>query len=157
MTAQRLRYKKSIAKGFNLNDMLRELEDFSEACDNVRWCIESDEDELIEALDGDKEEAFELRVLFSEVSYEAEKLYDIITNTYITEYFDTFFAAVAHGSVELIGYDSFEDDYYSMTKYEEEWGAEEAGKRLMRLTKKRIARKRSSVLRVSGCFSEYTL
>lgn len=134
-TAQRLRYKKSIAQGFNLNDIQDELSRICEDCDNVRWCVDGNEDELVEALDGDEEEALEFRMLFSDLSYEAEKLYTALNETYITEYFDVFFAAVAHGAVELIGYDSYEDDYYGMTRYEQDLGAEEAGKRLMRLTK----------------------
>ncbi len=135
-TAQNLRYKKSIAKEFNLDYIREELEEFSTECDNARWCVDGDEDELIEAMNGDEEEAFEFRMLFSDLSYEAEKLYTMLNENYITEYFDVFFAAVAHGAVELIGYDSFEDDYYGMTRYEQEWGKEEAEKQLMRLTKK---------------------
>ncbi len=137
-TAQQLRYKKSIAKGFNLDDIRNELDEITESCDEVRWCVEGNEDELVEALCGDEEEAFEFRMLFSEVSFEAEKLYTAFDEEYITEYFDVFFAAVAHGAVELIGYDSLEDDYFGMTRYEQEWGAKEAGKRLMRLTKQEL-------------------
>lgn len=137
-TAQRLRYKKSIAKGFNLYDIQNELSELCEECGNIRWCVDGNEDELIEALDGDEEEAFEFRLLFSELSAEAEELYTRLDETYITEYFDTFFAAVAHGCVKLIGFDTFEDDYFSMASYEQENGKEEAEKRLMRLTKQEL-------------------
>ncbi|MCM1165648.1 MAG: hypothetical protein NC401_06520 [Ruminococcus sp.] len=137
--AQRLRYKKSIAKGFNLYDIQDELCELCEECDNIRWCVDGNEDELVEALDGDEEEAFEFRMLFSELASEAERVYGLLSGDIrITEYFDTFFAAIAHGCVELIGFDDYEDDYFTMTDYEQERGKEEAEKRLMRLTKQEL-------------------
>lgn len=136
--ARNLRYKKSIAEGFNLQEIQDELWEISEACSDVRWCADGDIDELIEALDGDEEEAFEFRVMFSELAGEAERLADMLDDYYIIDYFDDFFAAVAGGATRLLGFDSFEDDYYAMTHFEEDRAQGEASKRFARLTKQDI-------------------
>ena len=136
--AKELRYKKSVAEGFNIYDIQQELEEISSSCDDVRWCINGNEDELIEALDGDEEEAYEFRIMFSELSVEADELNSILGTEEITEYFDMFFAAVAHGAMKLLGFDTYEEDYYEMTRYQQEWAEDEATKKLMRLTKQEL-------------------
>lgn len=136
--AWQLRYKKSIAEGFNINDISDELYEIQSACDDVRYFFEGSEAELIAALDGDEEEAFEVRMLFSEISAEANELYDIINSGDITDCFDDFFAAVAHGSIKRLGYDAYQEDYYQMTSIEQQWGSEEAEKRIMSKTKSEL-------------------
>ncbi len=140
LKSRELRYKKSVAEGFNIDDIRSELRDLQNEMDDVRYYADGDEDELIEALDGDEEEAYEFKMLFSELAAEAEKLDNLIYD-YHTDYadlFDTFFAAVAGGAVELLGYDDYEDNYYQMTTFEQELGESEAEKRLLRMTKQDI-------------------
>ncbi len=138
--ARELRYKKSIAEGFNIEDIRQELFELQSEMDNVRYYADGDIDELTEALDGDEEEAYEFRMMFSELSAEAAELNDLLYDYHddYSELFDTFFAAVARGAVELVGYDSFEENYFSMTRYEQELGEGEAEKRLLEMTKKDI-------------------
>ena len=141
--ARELRYKKSIAQGFNIEEIMRELFDMQDEMYSVRYFEDADVDELVEALDGDEEEAYEFRMLFSELSGEAEILSDLMDEYNCKEdlkLFDIFFAAVAGGAVELLGYDAVEDDYFRMTTYEQKLGESEAEKRLMRMTKSEIIR-----------------
>lgn len=139
--ARKLRYKKSIAQGFNIADIEQELNDLQGDMEDVRYFADGDIDELVEALDGDEEEAYEFRMMFAELSGEAEILSDLIydyNRQEDLELFDVFFAAVSGGAVQLLGYDSYEDDYYAMSTFEQELGESEAEKRLLRMTKKDI-------------------
>lgn len=136
--AKKLRYKKSVAEGFNLEGIKDELYEIEEACDNVRYWMEGDEAALIDALDGDEEEAYEVRMLFFDLAAEADMLADILDRGDYVDCFDDLFAAVAHGSVQLIGFDTYETDYFHMANYMQEMGAAEAEKRVMRLAKKEL-------------------
>lgn len=136
--AKQLRYKKSVAEGFNIEGIRSDLYEIQEACDNIRYCFEGDEAALIDALDGDEDEAYELRMLFSDLAAEADTLDSIIHSGDYVECFDDFFAAVAHGSIQIIGFDSYEEDYYKMTSFEQQWGSEEAKNRIMRMKKQEI-------------------
>lgn len=138
--AKRLKYKKTIAQGFNLYDMIDELYAIEEDCSEIQWCVDGDEDELIEALNGDEEEAFEFRMLFSEIAGEATQLHNLLDShdNYITECFDTFFVAVANGAISILGWEYEEDDYFSMASYEQDFASSEAAKKLARLTKQEI-------------------
>ena len=57
--ARNLRYKKPIAKLLNLDYIQRNLWDMQEECEGIRWYTDSEdgEDSLINALDGDEDEA----------------------------------------------------------------------------------------------------
>lgn len=95
--ARNLRFKKGIAQGFNISEILDELMNISGECDDIRYITEGDEDTLIAALDGDEEDAYEFRMMFSDLSQESENLYDKLNEEYVTEYFDEFFCRVAGG------------------------------------------------------------
>lgn len=137
--ARNLRYKKALVDKFNYDSIRAQLEEIGYNCDEVRYYFESDDETLLNALDGDEEEEYEFKIMFSELSAECEKLWEIIYNNYISENFDDFLCAVSKGTnYNIIGYDDYEEDYYKLTSYESEWGREECQKRLMRLTKQEI-------------------
>ena len=151
--ARQLRYKKAILDEFNLESIQTELWEITEECDNIRWVEDGDERTLIDALDGDEEEAFEFRMMFSELSAECEHLYNILSEEYINECFDDFLAGVSDGSgMRMIGYDTYEEDYYGLTSFEGQKGCIEAQKRLERLTKKEIIAAGNQAFRVLMCF-----
>ena len=145
--ARNLRFKKGIAQGFNINEILDELMSISGECDDIRYIAEGDEDTLIAALDGDEEDAYEFRMMFSELSQECENLNDRLNEEYITEYFDEFFCRVAGGCMQILGYDSYEEDYYALTSYESELAQGESEKRL------RFARPNRNSKHRSRCIS----
>lgn len=137
--ALNLRYKKAMLAELNYETISNEMYEICEQCDNVRYYVESDEETLLNALDGDEDEAFEFRMAFAELSNEATMLLDILSETYICEHFDDLFVSImtgGNGSFRIIGYDSYEEDYYNlMSGYEDNLAINEAKKRLMRLTK----------------------
>lgn len=150
--AKQLRYKKSIAEGFNINDILDELMVICEQCNDVRYIAEGDEDTLIAALDGNEEDAYEFRMMFSELSQESENLYDKLNEEYVTEYFDEFFCRVAGGCVRMLGYDSYEEDYYELTRFESELAQGESQKHLMKLTKQEILKAAEQCFGIASAF-----
>ena len=70
--AKNLRYKKGIAAGFNINDIIDGLSEISGECDDIRYITEGDEDTLIAALDGNEDEAYEFRMMFSDLDCECQ-------------------------------------------------------------------------------------
>lgn len=151
--ARQLRYKKAILEDFNFEAIQTELSEIDEVCDEIRWVEDGDEAKLIAALDGDDEEAFEFRMMFSELSSECERLNDLLYENYISEHFDDFFAGISDGSgLRMVGYDDYEEDYYGLTSFEGSAGCREAQKRLERLTKKDLLEAASQAFRIMICF-----
>lgn len=154
--ARNLRYKKAILEDFNFEAIQTELSEISEECDEIRWVENGDEAKLIAALDGDEEEAFEFRMMFSELSSECERLNDLLDENYISEHFDDFLAGISDGSgLRMVGYDDYEEDYYGLTSFEGSAGCREAQKRLERLTKKELIEGASQTFRILICFLNF--
>lgn len=134
LKAKNLRYKKPIAKGLNLCAMKEALWDMQEACDEVQYYMDGDDDTLINALDGDEDDAVEFKMMFAGLSAECEQMQYDLENEYVPEYLDIFFAAANKGG-EMLGYDTYECDYYGLDSFESNWAGDEAAKKLKRLTK----------------------
>lgn len=135
--AKELRYKHAMLSELNLDTIQSKLEDINEFCSEIRYWYDNEE-ALINALDGDEEEAFEFRMLFLALAAECDSLNDIFYENYITEHFDDFFVGImtgGNGSFRMIGYDSYEEDYFSLTQYETDLASNESAKRLKRLIK----------------------
>lgn len=145
--AKNLRYKKPLARGLNIDDIRNALWDISEACGEVQYYIDGDDDTLINALDGDEDDAFEFKMMFSSLDAECNQMWDDLQNEYVPEYFDIFFAAVNKGG-EMLGYDIYEHDYYGLGCYESELANDEAVKKLKRLTKDELVRAMQYCFRV---------
>lgn len=71
-----LRYKRSALASMGAQEIMLELESIVEACDGIRYYIEqADGDEtLLNALDGDEDEAWEFRMAFADLSAQADQL-----------------------------------------------------------------------------------
>lgn len=139
--AQAMRYRKSLLLELNYDTILNNLSEMCEFCDNIRYWIEGDEDTLINALDGDEDEAYEFKMLFSDLSAKCDDLMNVIYDNYITEYFNDFFVGIMNGGngfFTAIGYDTFEEDYFNLSTYESQLASTESGKRIKRLTKDEI-------------------
>ena len=50
LKARELRYKKSVAEGFNIDNIRTELSELQSEMDDVRYFADGDMDELVEAL-----------------------------------------------------------------------------------------------------------
>ena len=135
--AMNLRYKKPIANGLNLYDIKSTLWDISEACGEVQYYVDCDDETLLNALDGDEDDAYEFKMMFSTLSAECEQMHYDLNNEYIPEYFDIFFAAINKGG-EMLGYDTYEHDYYGLSSFESGLANEEASKKIKALTKDKM-------------------
>ena len=110
--ALQLRYKKPIARNLNLDSIKEELWEIQEACGDVRWYFETDDDTLINVLDGDEDEAHEFKMMFADLSAECEEMQDDLNEEWVPDCFDRFFVAIGAGKDfgGLLGYDIYEHD-----------------------------------------------
>lgn len=132
--AKQLRYKKPIAKDLNLDKINEDLWDIQETCEEIRWYTDSEdgEDSLINALDGDGDEAFEFKMAFADLCAECERMQEDLQEEWVPECFDIFF--VTAGAGDLLGWDSYEQDYFGID-CTESWAENEAKKKLKQMTK----------------------
>lgn len=136
--ARNLRYKKAMLADLNFEEIQNTLYDISAVCSEYQYYFEKDDDTLLNALDGDEEQEYEFKMMFSDLSYECDQLYDIMNNSYVTEHFDDFFVGImcnGGSGFKMLGFDSYQEDYYGLTSFESELASNESVKRLKRLTK----------------------
>lgn len=141
-----LRYKRPALASMGFDVMIAELEEIEEACQDIHWFVDQDDETLINALDGDEEEAFEFKFAFAALEAKADQLRQAMSDNwgYPAPFYDTPYykrydyctVALVGNRYRIIGWDADEEDYMSLTRYEEELAETEAGKWLMRLTKK---------------------
>lgn len=136
--AKQLRCKKPIARDLNLETIRSELWDMISACEDVHW-YDNNEESLVNALDGDEDEAYEFKMAFSDLEAELEQFQADLNNEYISDFFDVLFPAVgAKYAGGYLGFDQYEGDYYGLEPYEYSFAENEAAKKIMSLTKKEI-------------------
>lgn len=137
--AKNMRYKKAIARHMNLDYIKETLSDIQEECENVRWYIDGDDDSLINALDGNEDDAYEFRMEFAGLCAECEKMMEDLSEYWLDEEFENifnnFFVAIKSND-DYLGWDSYEQDYFGI-EYKD-YAEDEAGKKLMRMTKENI-------------------
>lgn len=134
--AKELRYKRPIVKDLNLESIVQNLWDIQEECDNIRWYCDTDEETLINALDGDEDQAFEFKMMFSDLCAECERMCRDLEEKWVPEYFDIFFVVMGAGQNfgGILGFDIYEQDYFGIDCLDA--FAEEEGKKILkRLTK----------------------
>lgn len=133
--SRNMRYKRPALASMSFNSIADELLDIGEACSDVQWFVENDTETLLNALDGDDEAEYEFRMAFADVSAKSEQLYSEITGWDIRDEYDDCTVALVGNRYRTVGYDSYEEDYFSLTSYEGQLAQTESGKRLMRHTK----------------------
>jgi len=135
-----LRYKRPALASMGAQAITAELNDIVEACDGIRYYVEqADDDEtLLNALDGDEDAEWEFRMAFADLAAQADQLQTLLYEQDFEDFyrdFDDATVALIGNRYDLVGYDTDEEDYFSLTSYEERLAETEAGKRLCRLTK----------------------
>ncbi len=135
--SRNMRYKKPALAEFGYSEIFDGLYEIRDACSDVRWFMEDDNEEtLLNALDGDEEDEYEFRMAFSALEAECEQLYGMLKDNYgVEDYFDDCTVALIGNRFSAVGYDDYEEDYYSLTNFEQGLAFTEAGKRVMRMTK----------------------
>lgn len=133
--AQNLRYKKPIAKNLNLDAITQDLWNMQEVCEEIRWYTDSEDggDSLINALSGDEDEAYEFKMAFADLCAECERMFEDLQEEWVPECFDIFFVAVGAG--DLLGWDSYEGDYFGISSYESNLAEKDSKGKLKRMTK----------------------
>lgn len=135
-----MRYKRPALASMGDEYLIQELEAIQEACSDIHWFTDQDDDTLLNALDGDEEDAYEFRVAFADLEAKADHLSRLFYE--LGEFGDDIWRTYNDCTVALIGnryrvvgFDMDEEDYSSLTAYEQDLACTEAGKRLMRMTK----------------------
>ena len=78
----------------------------------------------------------EYKELFNELSYNAYSLYEAMSEVFVVEEnWNDMVVGLLGNTHTVLGYDTLECDYYGMLSCEEDWGIEEAVKRIKRLSK----------------------
>ena len=151
--AKNLRYKKPIVRDLNLDRIREDLWEIQEACEEVRWYTDSDDgtDSLVNALAGDEDEAYEFKMAFADLSAECDRMQEDLQDEWVPECFDVFFVSAGAGTYYggLLGWDSYEGDYYGLESHEDDFAENEAGKMLHQMTKKDF------IAAVRRCFRIY--
>lgn len=134
--ARELRYRKPIVKDINFDTIQQELWDIREACDDVEYYFEDDDDSLINALAGDEDEAHEFKMMFADLSAECEQMQEDLECEYIPECFDSFFVSIGAGDKGggYLGWDSYEHDYFRLS-CTDSYVEGKCTEKLMRMTK----------------------
>ena len=134
--AKAMMFKRPALASCNYEFIQSELEEISEACDEVRYFIEQDEDTLLQALGNDEEAEWEFKMAFADLSGSCYNLISALWDCCeTTDDFNDCTVALIGNRYDLVGYDAYEEDYFSLTSYESRLAETEAGKRLMRKTK----------------------
>ena len=158
--AKALRWKRPMMRDLNWWHIVETLDEIAEAAADIQWM---DEDEIAEAL-GDEEEAYEFRVAFSDLAGDCERFREELEQVREYEFistdadgedeatlFDLFFPAVDAGG-EMLGYDSFEEDFFPLDPMVTDYARQEAAKRLKRLTKDQLLDAAGLCLRIAAQF-----
>lgn len=132
--ARQFRYKKPIVKELNLMNIREELWNIQEECENVHWYCDTDEETLINALDGNEDEAYEFKIMFGDLCAECEQMLMDLDEEWVP---DCFFVAIGAGEDfgGLLGYDTYEQDYFGLS-CADAYAEDESKKTLERLTKR---------------------
>lgn len=136
--AIQMRYKKPIVRNLNLDFIRQDLWDIQEACEDVHWYTDSEDgnDSLINALDGDDDEAYEFKMAFADLCVECERMFNDLEEEWVPECFDIFFVAAGAGEMEggLLGWDIYEGDYFGIA-CSDSFAEDEAKQKLKQMTK----------------------
>lgn len=138
LKARQMRYKRPIVKNLNLDTIIQDLWDIQEECEDIRWYTDSEDgtDSLINALSGDEDEAYEFKMAFADLCAECDRMMNDLDDEWVPECFDIFFVSIGAGELEgeLLGWDSFEQDYFSIS-CADSFAEDEAKKKLKQMTK----------------------
>ena len=135
MKAKAMMYKRPALASMGYDHMISELYEIQEACEDVRWFMEQGDDTLLNALGDDEEAEWEFRMAFGDLDGKAYQLIERLQEDLIQEDYDDCTVAMIGNRYDCVGFDSYQEDYFSLTRYEPDLAQTEAGKRLMRHTK----------------------
>lgn len=128
-------FKTAALETLGFDDMREELDQIQSFCDEMRYHYNGDGLEmLLDAMEGDEDEAHEFKMLFCDVSGKCEELIECIYEI-DRELYDAAAVALFGDRYRSYGYDSYSDDYFKLTSFDIELATTHAGKKIMKLTK----------------------
>lgn len=151
--ARQRRYRKPICRDMNFEAICNELDEIQEACEDVHWFTEDDDNSLLDELIGGEEESYEFKMMFSDLCAECEQMQDDLREQWVPECFDIFFVA-AQGGDEFggyLGWDSYEQDYFGIDAMDS-FAEKEAADKLMQMTKKDLIEAMRQCFRIFSSF-----
>lgn len=150
--AKQMRYKKPIVKNLNLETLRQDIWNIQEACEEIHWYVDSDDgtDSLINALDGDEDEAYEFRMAFADLCAECDRMLADLEEEWVPDYFDILFVAAGAGELYggLYGYDEYEQDYFGIES-DSSFVEDAAKRKLKQMTKDEL------IAGIRQCFKIY--
>lgn len=150
--AKQLRYKKPIVKDLNLDKITEDLYDIMNECEDIRWYTDSEDgkDSLINALDGEEDEAYEFKMAFADLCADCDRMYCDLQEEWVPECFDIFFVTAGAGDSfgGLLGFDTYEGDYFGIDSMDA-FAEDEAKKKMKAMTKDEL------IAAVRQCFKVY--
>ena len=149
--ARNMRYKRPMMQYMNLDYIRDCVWEMHDTVSDVQWFAE-DEDNLVSALAGDEDEAWEFRMAFSDLAAELEQFEEDLNDAWIPDCFDDLFPAVGMDGT-MLGYDTYEHDYFGIEPYEYGFASKEAAKRICRLTKDELLDAVGACLKVYAAFT----
>ena len=153
--AKNLRYKKAAVSGLTLFEIREKLSEIVEACDEIVYWMDSDDQTLVDALDGDYEDAERFKMDFAILSADTDKMNDDMREVWEPERFDDILVVSGIGNQRgetLMGYDTYECDYYGIDPFLGGWAEKESTKRLERLTKKELLEQMAQTVSITFAF-----
>jgi hypothetical protein len=149
--AKNLRYRRAALAMIQRDYIENELYKIQDDCSNLEWAV-GDDETLADVFDGDMDEISEFRFAFSDLSEKCERLCYNVRENCVTEHFDDFLVGCLGPAYSMVGYDSAEEDYYSLTRFEAELARGHSGKRLMGLTKEKLIAVAGQCIGIVICF-----
>lgn len=133
-----MRYKKPALMDLGYFAVTEKLDEIQEVCGEIHWAYDDDET-LINAFDGNDEEAWEFKMAFADLESEAyqlsNRIYEEFSYSNAEQEFNDTSVALIGNCYNAVGFDDYQENYYALTSFETQLAVTEAGKRVMRKTK----------------------
>lgn len=135
--AKKLRYKRAILRDMNLYTIKDWAYEASNECYEYAYADMNNYEELVNALDGDTEEASAYQLAFSLLESDLSRFMDDLEEKWVPECFDDMILGICGDyEAEMVGYDDFEGDYFGLREpWERECALEETKERLTKMKK----------------------
>lgn len=112
-----LRYKRPALASMGWQSIWEELDAIQEACSDIHWFADQDDETLLNALDGNDEDVWEFKLAFASLEAQADQLADALREQFSPYYSDDFerdfndcTVALIGNRYRVIGYDADEED-----------------------------------------------
>ena len=148
----------------NLSEIVEKVVEIEEACGEVQWFVEQGDESFLNALDGDDDAAWEFRMMFSDLTGKTDELYAALRDVQRTlepkDFDDCIVGLLGNRYKPMFGiYDEGREseDYQSLTGFAADCAETDAGKRLMRLTKKDMLARIGQCLGIVLAYSDLNM